>query len=956
MRLFASPLNSTQIRKKPLVILPSLLVVVSLLVSSCQQTDSVTFTPAERNAADSLVRSVSDMDSLARLQMRLEREGDMLGSIVALRVLGDAQRNESAFDDALTTHSEGLKQAETIQDTLEWVRALNNVGTDYRRMGILDIAQEYHYQAWRLCKVTTDTSFVALKNQAKSLNGLGNIYLTLGNYERADSALRKALVVEQELGSMVGAAINYANLGSIFEHRGEVDSAWVYYRYSMEANQKAGSTLGIALCHSYFGSLYEQAQQYDEAAREYEAGYQLMQDSKDEWHKLNLLVALASIHSATRDDVQMLYYLEQARSNAEKIQDKEHLADIYTLYYQYYKRHGDWQAALTYYERVTEMKQNTLDMDKFNRMQNTSLTIERNIQNRKMNKAKITLEHERAERRIENVTFAVIALLLLGFFGFFLYIQRIQRRNHKELKKMSSMRETFFTNITHEFRTPLTLILGLSQELQQEESEQIRERAESIERQGQGLLTLINQLLDISKIKSSVGDPRTCRGNVTAHIAMIVDSYRDYASSRDIELIYQPQDQVEMSFVPDYVNKVFNNLLSNAFKFTPPQGKISITLWRADDSVYIDLSDTGHGMDRETVEHAFDPFYQAESDSKHIGTGIGLALVKQIVQASKGQISIESKLGEGTTFHIIVPIINDQAAPQQTLSAATNMPLLPHQETDLQDSECEQDESCRLLVIEDNHDIAHYIGSQFEDHYSVSYATDGEEGFRKAVELVPDLIITDLMMPGVNGLELCRQIRSNEIVNHIPIIVVTAKVSEEERIRGIEAGADAYLTKPFNTTELRMLVERLLDSRKTLRQKFAQIVIKGQEPDESETNKLEEADITFLTKVAALVDQQISQNKNTNVEEIASSLYMSSRQLYRKLKALTGYAPSAYILRLKIRKVCELMDADAEMSLTDVAYQSGFDTYSNFSRSFKNICEVSPSKYRDQKKILTTQD
>ena len=823
-------------------------------------------------------------------------------------------------------------------------------------MGILDIAQEYHYQAWRLCKVTTDTSFVAIKNQARSLNGLGNIYLTLGNYERADSALRKALVVEQELGSMVGAAINYANLGSIFEHRGEVDSAWVYYRYSMEANQKAGSTLGIALCHSSFGSLYEQAQQYDEAIKEYEAGYQLMQDSKDEWHKLNLLVALASVHSAMRDDAQMLQYLSLARSKAEQIQDKEHLADIYTLYYKYYKRHGDWQAALTYYEQATEMKQSSLDMDKFNRMQNTSLTIERNIQNRKMNKAKITLEHERAERRIENVTFAVIALLLLGFFSFFLYIQRIQRRNHKELKKMSSMRETFFTNITHEFRTPLTLILGLSQELQQEESEQIRERAESIERQGQGLLTLINQLLDISKIKSSVGDPRTCRGNVTAHIAMIVDSYRDYASSRYIELIYQPQDQVEMSFVPDYVNKVFNNLLSNAFKFTPPQGKISITLWRADDSVYIDLSDTGHGMDRETVEHAFDPFYQAESDSKHIGTGIGLALVKQIVQASKGQISIESKLGEGTTFHIIVPIINDQAAPQQTLSAATNMPLLPHQETDLQDSECEQDESCRLLVIEDNHDIAHYIGSQFEDHYSVSYATDGEEGFRKAVELVPDLIITDLMMPGVNGLELCRQIRSNEIVNHIPIIVVTAKVSEEERIRGIEAGADAYLTKPFNTTELRMLVERLLDSRKTLRQKFAQIVIKGQEPDESETNKLEEADITFLTKVAALVDQQISQNKNTNVEEIASSLYMSSRQLYRKLKALTGYAPSAYILRLKIRKACELMDADAEMSLTDVAYQSGFDTYSNFSRSFKNICEVSPSKYRDQKKILTTQD
>lgn len=426
--------------RRILSVLPSLLVVVSLLVSSCQQTDSVTFTPAERNAADSLVRSVSDMDSLARLQMRLEREGDMLGSIVALRVLGDAQRNESAFDDALTTHSEGLNQAETIQDTLEWVRALNNVGTDYRRMGILDIAQEYHYQAWRLCKVTTDTSFVAIKNQARSLNGLGNIYLTLCNYERADSALRKSLLIEEQLGSMVGLAINYANIGSIFERQGQIDSAWVYYRYSMEANQKAGSTLGIALSHSNFGSLYEREHRYDEAAREYEAGYQLMQDSKDEWHKLNLLVALAGVHNTTRDDAQMLQYLDQARSTADRIQDKEHLADIYTLYYKYYKRHGDWHAALEAYERAIEMRQSSLDMDKFNRMQNTSLNIERYFQNKKMNEAKINLERERAQRHVDNIFFAVIALLLLGSLGFFLYIQRIQRRNHKELKKMSSMR------------------------------------------------------------------------------------------------------------------------------------------------------------------------------------------------------------------------------------------------------------------------------------------------------------------------------------------------------------------------------------------------------------------------------------------------------------------------------------------------------------------------------------
>lgn len=175
---------------------------------------------------------------------------------------------------------------------------------------------------------------------------------------------------------MVGAVINHANLGSISEHRGEIDSAWAYYRYSMDANQKAGGTLDIALCHSYFGPLYEQAHQHDRAAKEHEAGYQPMRDSKNEWHKLNLFVALASVHNATRGDAKMLQYLDQAWSSAEKIEDTEHLADIYTLYYQYYKHLGDWHAALESYKQATEMKQNIPDIDKFNRMQNISLNIE----------------------------------------------------------------------------------------------------------------------------------------------------------------------------------------------------------------------------------------------------------------------------------------------------------------------------------------------------------------------------------------------------------------------------------------------------------------------------------------------------------------------------------------------------------------------------------------------------
>lgn len=301
-----------------------------LLLVSCGK-KSVAFTPDERKTVDSIVCSVRTPDSLALLQKQLESKGDKLGSVVALREWGKALRNDSRFEEALRTHSEGLRQAESIGDTLEWVQALNNIGTDYRRMGVLDAAQEYHYRAWTLSEECADTSFTAKKNRVVSLNGLGNIYMTLGNYERADSTLRMALKGEQQLNSALGQAINYANLGSIFEHWGQTDSAWVYYRKSMALNTDAGSDLGISLCHTYFGSLYEKAGQYDKATGEYETAYQMMQASKDEWHALNSLIALAGIYHATGNHTKELEYLDRAKQVAEGIKSPEHLAEIHTL-------------------------------------------------------------------------------------------------------------------------------------------------------------------------------------------------------------------------------------------------------------------------------------------------------------------------------------------------------------------------------------------------------------------------------------------------------------------------------------------------------------------------------------------------------------------------------------------------------------------------------------------------
>ena len=540
-----------------------LIILLSLPITSCKK-DAPLFTPEEREAVNKLVFSTHGIDSLTILQKELESEGNRLGNIVALKQLGNELRRDCRFEEALRAHSKGLQQAELIGDTLEWIQALNNIGTDYRRMGVLDAAQEYHYSAWTLSKEMSDSSYTAQKNRVTALNGLGNIYMTLGNYQRADSALRLALEGEQALGSPVGQAINYSNLGSIFEKNGRLDSAFVYYQKSMALNKEVNNQLGISLCHTYLGGLYEKQYEYDKAKESYTAAYNLMKDSPDEWHALNSLIALARLSHTLGEEDNELEYLSKAKAMAERIKSTEHQAEVYNLYYEHYKHSGDFQSALISYERANALQDSLLDMEKVNRIQNISLKIERDRQSVHMGQARQKLEQERNMRYIGFTILGFILLILAGLLAMLFYTGRLRRRNHLALKRISTLRELFFTNVTHEFRTPLTVILGLSHDLQEMTftPEEVGEKAKVMERQGKGLLALINQLLDISKIKSSVGNPDWRCGNITAFLNMIAESYHDFAMSRNIDLQFFAKDDVEMDFVPDYARKRFKKLVS----------------------------------------------------------------------------------------------------------------------------------------------------------------------------------------------------------------------------------------------------------------------------------------------------------------------------------------------------------------------------------------------------------
>ena len=915
------------------------LIIYVMLVSCGQKPAKISL--AKRKAMDSIVSSSRNIDTLSMIQKRMEREGNVLGSIVAYRAMGKELRNDSRFDEALKVHSEGLKLAETLGDTLEIVQALNNIGTVYRRMGMLDMAQDYHYRAFAICKESADTSFTTKKNRVVSLNGLGNIYLTLGNYARADSALRLALAGERELSSALGQAINYANIGSIFSHREQLDSAWRYYRQSMGLNLQAGNTLGVALCHIYFGELHEKEHDYEKAISEYDKAYQQLQSSQDEWHAMNPLIALAGIYTQMGNDTKAQEYLDKALHTARAINSHEHLAEVYNLYYKLYKRKGNYSAALTAHEKAAAMEDSVVDMEKLNRIQNAGLLIERNIQARAMDEINTNLKNERSARFTNTIVFIIIMIILIGTLVVFYFVQRIHRRNHLALKSLAEMRESFFTNITHEFRTPLTVILGLSRDLPNKSPDELKQNAYAIEQQGNNLLALINQLLDISKIKSKMGNFDWRNGNITTYVSMLVDTYRNYACSKNIDLQLFVKEPVTMDFVPDYINKVFNNLLSNAFKFTPEHGKITIAMWREDSNLLIEVSDTGEGMDKETANNVFNPFYQGVTDSMNIGTGIGLALVKQVIDSLNGKINVRSKEGYGTTFHIEIPIINE-CNVKLNEQPMDNTPVLPTEEKILTDTDAE-DNQYTMLVIEDNRDIATYIGEVLSERYAVAYATNGEDGWQKAINLVPDLIVTDLMMPGIDGLELCRRIRSNDVVNHIPIIIVTAKISDQERIEGFEAGADAYLAKPFNVDELRTVVERLLDRQRSLRSKFSDNATNTKEPQDEV--QLTDTERRFLAKtvdhIYLLMDKQ-----QLNVNTLAEKLCMSPRQLHRKIVTLTGSSPASFILNVKMKRARHLLENDPKMSIDDIAFSCGFEHTSSFYHAFRKKYGVTPRDVR----------
>ncbi|MCB9297748.1 MAG: response regulator [Lewinellaceae bacterium] len=550
---------------------------------------------------------------------------------------------------------------------------------------------------------------------------------------------------------------------------------------------------------------------------------------------------------------------------------------------------------------------------------------------------------------------AVSGIVLLGYR--YQLRQRLQAQEALRLVELDDFKNRFFTNITHEFRTPLTVILGEADRLQRGGAAP-EQSATLIKRSGENLLRQVNQLLDLAKLESNSLKLNYVQGDVLAYLRYIAESLRGLANSRGVRLrVESPAPEIVMDYDPERLLQIVYNLLSNALKFTPAGGEVKLRAEVApgqlpepgSSHLALMVSDSGVGIPPEELPFIFERFYSSplgrgwEGASRPPsgfpgrampGAGIGLALTKELIAAMGGGIGVESEVGKGTVFTVRLPVSNRAEISEVAVAIPETAPGYP-----AEPPVATPPDAATVLIIEDHPDVVEYLASCLGEKFVLHLAYNGREGIEKALETVPDLIVSDVMMPEKDGFEVCDALKTDERTSHIPIVLLTARAGVESRIAGLRRGADAYLAKPFHEEELLATLDNLLEGRKKLREKYRAAAFQTPVAASSEAPDPEEE---FLQKVKAVVLNHLSES-SFSVDGLCQALAMSQPQLHRKLTALTGKNATLFIRSIRLARARELLLAGG-MNVSEAAYAVGFSDPKYFSRVFIQEFGIPPSK------------
>lgn len=832
---------------------------------------------------------------------------------------------------------------------------LHNLALNYENLGDFSRSTEYYLLALETYK-EADNSYGA----ANVLNDLANLCIGFSGFPKAKEYLDEASNILSQNDFPQIEARYYQMLGAWHANQEQYPAALEAYLKSLQIIKEKGITYlqfevegGIGFVNWKMGKLSEGEKYILKAVNR-------SKESGNIYEQLSGSLLMVQLLSDQGKWKQAKIMAEEGFDLAQKNGSVNEMSNFAKELSHIYQSIGDPTASLRMYQTHIELRDSLFNEENTRKVINQEYKYQA-YKDSLQNATSMELQSLRLQRRTQTNWLLGGMLALVAMFSIILLNRFRLTRKQKQiiedekeklnqantrLQEMDNFKSRFFTNISHEFRTPLTVIGGMIDQIEEKPEKWLGKGSSIVRRNVQGLLSLINQILDLRKLESGQLTLSPIQTDVVRFLRLGVASFESMAESKEIQLNFQSsEEEILMDFDPEKLGQIQNNLISNAIKFTPKGGSIMVKLSRwSEKSLQLIVTDTGAGIPAAKLPLIFDRFYQVDgTDTREgEGTGIGLSLVKELTHLMKGEISVDSSLGKGSRFVFTMPI--QQEAPIQaglTYHYHVNPPLIdPIPESSAALSNPTLVERPSVLIIEDNSDIIEYLYACLEEEYELFSANDGQAGIEAALEQVPDLIISDVMMPKKNGYEVCEILKLDERTSHIPIVMLTAKADQESRLEGYKRGADAYLAKPFDQRELSIRLTKLWEIRQRLQARYQQSP--ASEQSEDPAIQLEDA---FINKVRSLIIEHIDDARYRG-DALCEDAGISRTNLHRKIKALTGKTTSAFIRSVRLDFSKDLLLQQEDLQVAEVAYSSGFNDPAYFNRVFQEAFGIPPGEWR----------
>jgi signal transduction histidine kinase/DNA-binding response OmpR family regulator len=789
------------------------------------------------------------------------------------------------------------------------------------------------------------------KQKAWVYSGQGNYYRSQKQLQKALIALKKAEKIFQEEQDLKGLLYNHLRTGLVYGDLGAHEQYVGFLNKAVSTNYQL-NTFDSILINDNYGRAYRFLKDFDNSKKYLDIAIEQSKRSKNNRflnHASNELMDLYYEHGLYDKALEIGKKLALRAKNGDNLKNK---IDIKRNLSEIYAAKKNFPIAYQLLLESKTLSDSIFDVEKIQEQ----AEVENRIAIAEKDKKLLIQEKELAQKN--NQQNQLIAILLGLFFAssaiFLWYRYRLKKKELEktQLAAINKMKSQFFTNISHELRTPLTLITGpINQVLEETENKNHHQLLSLVQRNSQKLKQLINQLLDFSKIEANKLKLQAIQQDILPLAKGIFESFQSLAEQKNIQLNFKSSHStIPLYFDADKMETILTNILSNALKFTATDGSIYFAIHQKENIVEMSIQDTGIGIPAAQLPFIFDRFYQTDQSAsrEYEGTGIGLALTKELIQLHDAQIQVSSQIGKGTTFLLQFPIIKTRAIVHQLTDRQSLKSIKPQQvkikkkqvarTSNRKKNPTKSKKKPLVLIIEDNEDVRFFIRQGLEQDYRIAEAINGVDGFQLASELLPDLVLSDIMMPKMNGYDLTTQLKKQVITSHIPIILLTAKTTRSEKLTGLSTGANDYLIKPFDRKELKFKIQNLIAI-----QRQKQSYLKAHLVSETTAIVENSMDKQFLEKAYAILKQNLD-NELFGVEDFAKAINMSTTHLNRKLRALCDKSSRQFILAYRMEKAAAALK-NKTGTIAEISAQVGFSSPTYFSKVFKNYFGVTPKKY-----------